>query len=48
MDTAPMGYRASFQSSVQHSYFMLYQKEIPLPIDVEMIEETDGNSSEDL
>ena len=47
-----MGYRASFQSSIQHSpYFMLYQKEMRLPIDVEMmpvIEESDGNSSEDL
>ena len=49
MDTA---LRASFQSSIQHSpYFMLYQKEMRLPIDVEMmpvIEESDGNSSEDL
>ena len=52
MDTALMGYRASVQSSIQHSpYFMLYQKEMRLPIDVEMmpvIEESDGNSSEDL
>ena len=44
-----MGYRASFQSSIH--YFMLYQKEMRLPIDVEMmpvIEESNGNSSEDL
>ena len=38
IDTALMGYRASFQSSTKHSpYYMLFQKEMRLPIDIEVI-----------
>ena len=52
IDTALMGYRASFQSSIKHSpYFMLYQKEMRLPIDNEMLPEfqdSENQSSEDL
>ena len=43
-----MGYRASFQSSTKHSpYFMLFQKEMRLPIDVEIMPVADM-SEEDL
>ena len=38
LDTILMGYRASFQASTKHSpFFMFFQKEMRLPIDVEMI-----------
>jgi hypothetical protein len=47
-----MGYRASFQSSIKHSpYFMLYQKEMRLPIDNEIfpqLEEPGCQSDGDL
>lgn len=52
IDTVLMGYRASFQSSIKHSpYFMLYQKEMRLPIDNEMLpdfQESENQSCEDL
>ena len=51
IDTALMGYIASFQSSIKHSpYYMLYQKEMQLPIDAEIladIQEADDQSSDD-
>ncbi len=38
IDTILMGYRASFQSSIKHSpYFMLFQQEMRLPIDIEIM-----------
>ena len=43
-----MGYRASFQSSIKHSpYFMLFQKEMRLPIDNEIMPSNDSEPIEE-
>ena len=47
IDTVLMGYRASRQASTKHSpYFMLYQQEMKLPIDTELL--TPDNDGEDV
>ena len=47
IDTVLMGYRASRQASTKHSpYFMLYQQEMRLPIDTELL--APDNDGEDV
>ena len=47
IDTVLMGYRASSQASTRHSpYYMVFQQEMRLPIDVELMPITGDSMGE--
>ena len=48
IDTILMGYRASKQASIKQSpYYMLFQRQMRLPIDVEVLPPSESESAED-